>query len=134
MSPDHSEIERLVERLSGLYYALNDYRPEDDARGLLELLPHHAETCELARTALLNAIREREPVGWRPIETAPRDGTLFLVTGDPVGVVNVGGWLSEPEHRNEGVVIQERDGGRCYVAPTHWMPLPPAVVPMSDNQ
>ena len=52
MSPDHSEIERLVERLG--VYAEDPYRTN---HGVVR------EDIIAARTALLNAIREREPVG-----------------------------------------------------------------------
>ena len=54
--------------------------------------------------------------GWRPIETAPKNGTRVLVftTRSVVGYYQEFaemGWFS--------------DDGR-FLAPTHWMPLPEA--------
>lgn len=70
---------------------------------------------------------------WRPIETAPRDGTRVLVSFGARGVHAVA-W-EEPAH--SGFEIWCVDDGkhgpyalRGYLdagptAPTHWMPLPP---------
>lgn len=56
--------------------------------------------------------------GWRDIETAPRDGTLFLVTGrhdDEYEWYNLAHWI-EPI----GLMGNWDEG----LTPTHWMPLP----------
>ena len=64
---------------------------------------------------------------WRPIETAPKDGTRILAYGKgPYGHVewftsqwdkSQSCWVSEP---NEATEYNYED---CH--PTHWMPLPP---------
>ena len=66
----------------------------------------------------------REAVaGWRPIETAPKDGTSILVS-DGAEVDQAEFW----DDRGYWVAI----GGKCAAGnglgydPTHWMPLPPA--------
>jgi hypothetical protein len=63
--------------------------------------------------------------GWRPIETAPRDGTPVLVYGwrDPAfrGVV-----ARYPLGGSHWVVTWNGDALRGEEAPTHWMPLPPS--------
>lgn len=66
---------------------------------------------------------------WRPIETAPKDGTLILVAGPKMGVMfdataitvvawggfewkpMVGGWQAYEDSLEDA-------------QPTHWMPLP----------
>lgn len=73
---------------------------------------------------------------WRPIETAPKDGTAVLVFSpyedrtDPTNVVvakykeafsktpNVGGWWEYCEKLISDVQ------GEVEPPPTHWMPLP----------
>jgi hypothetical protein len=88
-------------------------------------------------------------MGWRPIATAPKDGTaVLLAQGERV---TAGHW--EPErwptgaeyHGSTGEYIGEFETGACIDAwwysedggfsedepPTHWMPLPPA--PQGDG-
>lgn len=72
----------------------------------------------------------REMVEWRPIETAPRDGTLILCFyPDRYGQDQfslrywaVGDWPSSG--RTEGWSDQHRQLRKTE--PTHWLPLPPA--------
>jgi len=72
----------------------------------------------------------REMVEWRPIETAPRDGTLILCFyPDRCGQDRlslrywaVGDWPSSG--RTEGWSDQYRQIRKTE--PTHWLPLPPA--------
>jgi hypothetical protein len=59
---------------------------------------------------------KRGPVSpWRPIETAPRDGTSVLIHdgefAQMVAEYHKGSWLALMEYTYR---------------PTHWMPLPPA--------
>ncbi len=81
----------------------------------------------------------QQPAGWRPIETAPKDGTeILLSNGDDV---SQGHWLYEAPYIRErrdadGRYIDqdESDGFEGWIdwlggmnpEPTHWMPLPPA--------
>lgn len=92
------------------------------------------------------------PAGWKPIESAPKDGTDILLTN---GVhVSCGHWHYDEggttEHRDlDGRYIgqDDRDGfagwldwmGGMTPNPTHWMPLPaapgsPASVAPGDAQ
>lgn len=61
----------------------------------------------------------RELVEWRPIETAPKDGTEVLVQMAPK-VIRLG-WYFKPSSRTEGWC--DENGKR--IIPTHWLPLPP---------
>lgn len=63
---------------------------------------------------------------WQSIETAPRDGTVFLVyrpdaglTGDSTFAIVQG--VNVPTTSPQGVV--HYTSRWCH--PTHWMPLPP---------
>jgi hypothetical protein len=67
---------------------------------------------------------------WRPIETAPKDGTRVLVYATMRGAAlgghdrgkDYGTWIViaawEPDY---GFWV---DGSQCTPEPTHWMPLP----------
>lgn len=60
-------------------------------------------------------------MGWLPIETAPKDGTRFLLwmaSGDDDGVVKIAAWDTFEKH----FVIEGRH--HAYKRSTHWMPLP----------
>lgn len=82
------------------------------------------QLCRLLRTALADTRR----VDWRPIETAPMDETIVLISGfmfdrkDSERWISTAGfcadegrWFSTPDDRD--------DQGPFY-CPTHWMPLP----------
>lgn len=63
---------------------------------------------------------------WRPIETAPKDGTLFLVWAP-------GSEFDLPDMMS--LCAWHPDGGFCVCElryPTHWMPLP-APPPKGDR-
>ncbi len=69
---------------------------------------------------------------WRPIETAPKDGTHILCyipeTSEPA-LMYVLKW---DRHPSWGLSWLEADGeGWMACAPTHWMPLP--APPKGDN-
>lgn len=74
-------------------------------------------------------------VGWQPIETAPRDGTVIIVGGTPDGYgpkVRTAHWGSG-RYLNHKKGFQQawvdHPGHTCD--PTHWMPLP--APPASDT-
>ncbi len=82
------------------------------------------------------AAYESERVGWQPIETAPKDGTLILLyrplagrTNDPVIAIkrgvprDTGCWEETVPH---GMDDSNYTDGCCKA--THWMPLPAAPV------
>ena len=75
--------------------------------------------------------------GWQPIETAPKDGTVFMVTGSDYDWPEIVRW----ETYDEAVAFHAGAPGYwSYAEPllndvtdnpgdeewTHWMPLPPA--------
>lgn len=73
-------------------------------------------------------------MGWMPIETAPKDGTIVLLyrpTAHKWGRVTPGKWSDERYAKKPKPfwVIWVKIGGttesRAW-APTHWMPLPEA--------
>ena len=78
-----------------------------------DLDPPRCKGCDQA----FDAGRERSQVEWKPIETAPKDGTHVLVmTKDRIVQIAYCGdgefWWRAFEH------------GQIYPQPTHWMPLP----------
>lgn len=64
-----------------------------------------------------------EGAGWRPIETAPRDGTpiwLYTLAGQCEGYWNYGEWVQDAVY-----CTYDGAGGPAFeCSPTHWMPLP----------
>lgn len=60
---------------------------------------------------------------WQPIETAPKDGTIIIVTGAPElgytlpcvvdALYDDGGWL-----------VNQWESPSFAITPTHWMPIP----------
>lgn len=65
---------------------------------------------------------------WRPIETAPKDGTRILLAGGGLQQINVGGWCERVgawDCEAEGMFEDGPSwGGGEEDGPTHWMPLP----------
>jgi hypothetical protein len=63
---------------------------------------------------------------WQPIETAPKDGTEFLVSnGSSIGFASY--WGDGKIHSHFASTKQSFFGdGSCVLLrdPTHWMPLP----------
>lgn len=76
------------------------------------------------RAALLSHIRAlEEEAKWRPIETAPKDGTpvlLFFPAGPHHGGAIEGWWFSSPKEIDDGWETIIGTIGE----PTHWRPLP----------
>lgn len=65
---------------------------------------------------------------WRPIESAPKDGTWVLLSCDHGQYV--AGWLTEGDGDTvnfSGWYVEDNKHGPYALrgaAPTHWMPLP----------
>lgn len=65
---------------------------------------------------------------WRPIETAPKDGTWVLICG---GTIRTLGVTVDHEYTGVGIAAYngrrecwDRDDGRSRHDPARWMPLP----------
>jgi uncharacterized protein DUF551 len=66
---------------------------------------------------------------WRPIESAPKDGTFILVYGELGGSLPpIGSCKFGVVHWVDGFNGWYLDGDEYTLAPTHWMPLPSAPV------
>ena len=80
----------------------------------LQGLPHVTASVAEAAACI------REMVEWRPIETAPRDGTevIAMIARKRIRLA----WYFKPSSRTEGWLDEN---GRSII-PTHWLPLPPA--------
>ena len=76
----------------------------------------HDAAFEAVRAAI--AALQAEPQGWGPIETAPKDGSTYLVADAVRGMVapHIRGVI----HNNRGTAHDWQYGE----AATHWMPLP----------
>jgi hypothetical protein len=104
----------------------------------------------IARPTPVGGDQEAQPSpaasGWRPIETAPRDGERvigLLKSGRAVTVTcrkHHNGWIAQPGggHVPNGILddvwCEEESSAFVPRSPTHWMPLPPAPTPtQGDN-
>jgi hypothetical protein len=81
-----------------------------------------------------NTARAREASAWRPIETAPKDGTPVLAYGEPAGeisgpsgvmTIEVACYQPGGDYRGFDWSIAGDAYGNWF-KPTHWMPLPDA--------
>lgn len=92
--------------------------------------------CDRARD-IARLSQEREPDGWRPIETAPKDGTVILAWRFyPCAVRWTGGGEEYPwEAVHLGGYSTLHENAFCAGDPhlTHWMPLPPAPEPQEGS-
>ena len=81
---------------------------------------HHVITDEAAACI-------REMVEWRPIETAPRDGT-WVVLKDEYSPATIGQWAHNDDATYPWRVFDGSDECNAWVAgrPCYWLPLPPA--------
>jgi len=76
-------------------------------------------------------MRVEKSVEWRPIETAPKDGTDVVIYAPNCGVL-VAYWsdsiwasVNNPVRGQGGGWVQEvHRSDTCVFSPTHWMPLP----------
>lgn len=87
------------------------------------------QRCADAEKALRAALAaEQGESRWKPIETAPEDGTFFLTTDGALFEV-----LNKPKNHYLGfwTKIKGQWRGNCSTNtdPTHWIPLPQALVP-----
>lgn len=61
-------------------------------------------------------------MGWKPIESAPKDGTWFLAYGLGPLPCQVMQWA---EYDGDGrLTWRDYNGFEYMEGPTHWMPLP----------
>lgn len=67
-------------------------------------------------TAIRSLLAERERNGWKPIESAPKDGTFILA-------FCVGGEIPAIIHWT-GNLWEDCDESRGHFLPRHWQPLP----------
>ena len=83
------------------------------------------------RAAIEAALAPGEPVGWQPIETAPRDGTNVLVRFGSDGA-SQGKYIPGLPHpwqfidTNNGISWLINHAVDAPGGPSHWMPLPDA--------
>ena len=86
-----------------------------------------------AVAALLRAERAAGQGEWQPIETAPKDGTIILISGPRASskFVEAAYWGLAPrsfggDKHFPWTTLDETNGtnGRAEDSPTHWMPMP----------
>lgn len=80
-----------------------------------------ADLCAAAMNALPHLLSVAERETWQPIETAPKDGTVFLACW----VTDGGPYFGAVQWQYDGWVENSEPVG----LPTHWMPLPAPPTP-----
>ena len=63
-------------------------------------------------------------IDWKPIETAPTDGTPVLAYNPVAGVYNTAYQREEPDEADRWPCGLWGRLGKWYVWPTHWAPIP----------
>ena len=106
-----------------------------DTKDLIGLLRHMAalklddkSLCAEAADELERLRAEVATRQWRPIETAPKDGTLIMLTR-PKAVwvgkyIEVYGSGYVPDEKWHSHLLNHDHMSERYGKPTHWMPLP----------
>jgi hypothetical protein len=109
--------------MKGDYYLWTDLR-----------LDSQAVFYDRARAAVTAYLAEAGD-GWRDIETAPKDGTRFLVFGGGADKVEVCTWDDRVGAWDLDHTMLEdfNDQSEGYSRPTHWRPLPKAPEVTSDD-
>jgi len=87
--------------------------------------PHLYDGDTLTAAYMAGQDAARVPEGWRPIQTAPKDGTpllLFARASCATASIDMFGWYSE----GRGWIAQSICGQDIVdIVPSHWMPRPP---------
>ena len=115
---DRATLEQLVDALAvadNIALVGSAYTPKAIDTGVRQI----REAITAGRAALAKA----EPAGWKPIETAPKDGTSFMA-----------GWFDWPSNPGCNMCPVKWHMGAWWESgeddkvrtPTHWMPLPAA--------
>jgi hypothetical protein len=106
---------------------------ENEVEAVARAIAYDEEPNEWHRTRARNAIAALDAAQWRPIETAPRDGTVIDVwlgnaePGDVEFYCTPGTKRACDWHWFRGK-FRPRLGLQAmptFVVPTHWRPLPP---------
>lgn len=118
MKENKYELKTTVERLDDPWL-LGVPLSEKDDKVVSDLL-HDARLAHELRAALLDAA---ERFQWRPIETAPKDGTLILTWADCRAKFSVSYWDDDD---GEWCSDWREKGHPQYVVAEYWMPLPAA--------
>ena len=61
---------------------------------------------------------------WQPIETAPKDGTIIIVTGAPELGYTIP-CIVDALYDDGGWQVNQWESPSFAITPTHWMPIPP---------
>lgn len=106
----------------------------EPAEETIASLTDRATTAESERDELLRE-KERLGAGWRPIETAPKDGTTFLAYQAEEGVdffhwQDFGADSTAPKGWRDSFIHVYPEGSEN--GPKHWMPLP--VPPAAEQE
>jgi len=159
-SGDHAELARLADDLRKFeHHAVGSLKiGMDEVRRIIAACDAHAallaenaalrgerdewrDTAFKARSSNTRAERKlAEAVEWRPIETAPRDGTHILIAPNmDVALWDHGAerWITNviplnsdrtiaDDWRARPVMMFEQYASNWGIEPTHWLPLPPA--------
>jgi len=112
-----AEIKATAQMLRREASALDNEWPEPD-----EYCPHRGGDAQRKVADMLDAFARSLEAGggWRPIETAPKDGTEFLAWFES-GLQDICYWCAPPRSAKAGF---HRHGKAWTVGPTHWQPLP----------
>jgi hypothetical protein len=117
--PVHERIKKLIEQRSKLASQAVDL--ENFRESVLEEYASAGspKTVEPTLDTPKQAVNQ-----WQPIETAPKDGTVIIVTGAPElgytlpcvvdALYDDGGWQ-----------VNQWESPSFAITPTHWMPIPP---------
>lgn len=135
------KVARAIENLMGPVFGSPEYLA--DPVKLARAEKRRADGAAAYAQAAIAAMREAMvPVGWMPIETAPKDGGYIVAArfeyGDALKWVLHSRWMTQEEAASEyggdpseylpGWTAGENEDENC--CPTHWMRLVPPETPL----
>jgi len=96
-----------------------DFRIEAAARAIAETMLRHGKAPD-AQVLAQAALKAADAAAWRPIESAPRDGTTILLYDDRLDRMEAGWTFAGDLWQPTGMPYKQ--------SINHWMPLPPPPV------
>jgi hypothetical protein len=122
MTPPRTPERELVEWIRGAFPAHEGEGFKFKTDRLDELGAKINEAADALEQSLTDIARLEERVTWKPIESAPKDGTEVLAWVHTCA----GGRVTTIEWLNGSGWVESYDlaGWNPQYGPTHWMPLP----------
>lgn len=141
-NPDPSaELERITESARKVIRVFNQWRKHQrqeplnrDSETILLDSIQRVIAIEARKSSLLESQRDeaQRKVAWRPIESAPKDGTYVDLWCIPDGRRTDARFINGHWHEWADSGFERMEWCKITLRATHWMPLPEGPTPRTD--